>query len=295
MRALKTAGLATLTMLALTVQIAGACSLRAALAGQVSPNEVKHGAASVALQSESTGSQQGSFQWRKQLQSGRTVEIKGVNGFIHAEAASGSEVEVVAVKRAGKRGNPEDVRVEAVEHAEGVTICAVYPNVGGRTNNCEPVEGGRMNVRDNDVRVDFTVRVPSGIRFNGRTVNGEVEVRGLAGDVDVKTVNGDIEIATQGTARAKTVNGSINAFVGNANWNDKLEFATVNGGIDLSLPSNLSARVNAQTLNGEISSDFDMTMQGRISRREFSGLIGSGGRELDIKTVNGNIQLRRAS
>ena len=33
-----------------------------------------------------------------------------------------------------------------------------------------------MNVQNNDVRVHFTVQVPPGIRFAGRTVNGEVDV-----------------------------------------------------------------------------------------------------------------------
>ena len=67
-----------------------------------------------------------------------------------------------------------------MRHADGVTICAVYPNVDGRApNTCEP-GGGQMNVRDNDVSVNFTVRVPAGVRFSGNTVNGKVEAHNLA-------------------------------------------------------------------------------------------------------------------
>jgi DUF4097 and DUF4098 domain-containing protein YvlB len=57
----------------------------------------------------------------------------------------------------------------------------------------------------------------------------------------------------------------------------------------------MSAEVKAQTLNGDISSDFPITVMGRKSRRELNGTIGSGGRELSLKTVNGSIRLRRAS
>ena len=35
-----------------------------------------------------------------------------------------------------------------------------------------------MNVRDNDVTVTFTVHVPAGVRFAGRTVNGGDHGRG---------------------------------------------------------------------------------------------------------------------
>src|SRR2546422_4855498 len=62
-----------------------------------------------------------------------------------------------------------------------------------------------MNVRDNDVTVDFTVRVPAGVRFLGKTVNGEVEAAVGSSDVEAITVNGSIRISTTGYAEAQTV------------------------------------------------------------------------------------------
>jgi hypothetical protein len=239
--------------------------------------------------------EQGDFHWREPLAAGRRIEIKGVNGSVEAEPASGGEVEVTAVKRA-RRSNPEDVRIEVVRHDDGVTICAVYPNVDGREpNTCEPGRSGHMNVRDNDTSVNFTVRVPAGVRFNGSTVNGKVEANNLNADVDVSTVNGSVNVSTTGLARAKTVNGSIVAVMGRADWSDELEFKTVNGGIDVSFPASLSAQVEAKTLNGDISSDFPMTVTGTFSKRRLTGAIGGGGRDLRLETVNGSVQIRRAS
>src|SRR5688572_15041514 len=78
------------------------------------------------------------FQWRGAVAQGRTIEIKGINGDVRAEPAGGNEVEVVAEKRA-RRDNPDSVRIEAVPHAGGVTICAVYPSRDGqRPNECAP-------------------------------------------------------------------------------------------------------------------------------------------------------------
>ena len=234
------------------------------------------------------------FRWREPLAAGRTIEIRGINGSVSAEPATGGEAEVVAVKRA-RRSDPDEVRIEVVRHAEGVLICAVYPNPGGEPNTCEP-NNSRSHVHDNDTNVNFTVRVPAGVNFNGRTVNGKVEAERLGADVDVKTVNGSINVSTTGLARAQTVNGSITAVLGNANWPDGLQFKTVNGGIDLTLPASLSARVEAKTLNGEITTDFPMTVTGSFSRRRLSGTVGGGGdRQLILETVNGSVQIRRAS
>lgn len=240
--------------------------------------------------------QQGAeFRWREPLAAGRVVEIKGVNGNIDAKPAAGGEVEVVAVKRA-RRSDPDEVRVEVVRHAEGVTICAVYPNVEGQpANTCAPGNAGRMSTRNNDTSVNFTVRVPAGVRLTARTVNGKVEANNLSADVAAKTVNGSINVSTAGLARAETVNGSITVQMGRADWRDELEFKTVNGAIDLSVPASLSAQVEAKTVNGEISTDFPVTVSGGLSRRRLTGTIGGGGRDLRLETVNGSVHIRRAS
>ena len=68
--------------------------------------------------------------WKGTIAQGGVIEIKGVNGDITAAPASGGEVEVAAVMR-GRRSNPADVRLDIVQHGDGVTICAVYPSPDG--------------------------------------------------------------------------------------------------------------------------------------------------------------------
>lgn len=234
-----------------------------------------------------------SFRWQGRVAAGQAIEVKGVNGGIEAEPGSGSEVEVRAVKRA-RRSNPDSVEVRVVEHGGGVTICAVYPTPPGeRSNECAPGEGGRMSTRDNDVQVDFVVRVPPGVNFIGRTVNGGIEARGLPGDAEAHTVNGGVTVEAAGHTVGRTVNGSIDARMGRADWTGDAKFATVNGAITLSLPAEAGAEVDARTVNGGIETDFPLQVTGRVSRRRMSGTIGGGGRKLTMETVNGGIHLRR--
>jgi hypothetical protein len=235
---------------------------------------------------------QDEFRWAGKVAAGQAIEIKGVNGGITAAGSAGGDVEVTAVKK-GRRSDPTEVKVEVVEHAGGVTICAVYPS-DGTPNQCVPGQGGRMRVHDNDVNVEFRVSVPAGVRFVGRTVNGGIEASGLKADAEAHTVNGGVELDSTGTARAETVNGGITARLGRADWEGTLKLETVNGGIDVTLPDGLSANVHASTVNGDISTDFPLTVTGKIARRKLEGTVGSGGRLLEMKTVNGAIELKKA-
>ena len=249
-------------------------------------------AAAVAASTASAATED--FSWEGRVAPGQAVEIKGINGDVGAGPASGDRVEVTAVKK-GRRSDPASVQVKVVEHSGGVTICAVYPSAAGRRpNECQPGEGGHLGANDNDVSVRFTVRVPAGVRFVGRTVNGEIAAEGLSGDVQATTVNGGVRLSTAGQAEAETVNGSITAAIGQANGSEALSFKTVNGSIVVELPASASADLRAATVNGGIQSDFPLHGPTRISKRSLSGTIGSGGRRLALDTVNGSIRIRRA-
>jgi len=235
--------------------------------------------------------QRDDFQWRGRIAAGKTLEIIGVNGSIDARAGSG-EVSVTAVKGA-RRSDPDDVKIEVVEHAGGVTICAVYPSRRDRENECAAGGKGRNDTRNNDTYVNWTIRVPEGVRFAGRTVNGEVTARGLTAPAEAHSVNGSVTLETTSWGEATTVNGSIDARLGRASWNGDLEFSTVNGSITIDLPDSPDLEVDASTVNGSMNTDFPLTIRGRWGPRRMSGTIGQGGRSLSLSSVNGNMSLRR--
>jgi hypothetical protein len=227
----------------------------------------------------------GTFHWSGHVPAGQLIEVRGVNGSIHAQPASGESVDVIAYKN-GIAFDPGDVQVKVVERDGGVIICAVYP-AASEESDC--VNGG--NPLSNDVSVDFTVSVPRGVRFVGRTVNGGVEARSLQADTELHTVNGDVVLSTAGAAQGETVNGSIVASLGRID--SPLKFSTVNGAITVDVPSSAGARVHAKTINGGIHTNFPLAVRGRFPSKHVDGDIGRGGPELRIATVNGNINLRQ--
>lgn len=233
------------------------------------------------------------FRWQGAIAAGRTIEIKGVNGAIQATGTSGRQVEVVATRR-GRRSAPETVEIKTLEHEGGITICALYPSRdSGRPNECLAGDKGRINAKNNDVSVEFVVKVPAGVRFAAHTVNGAIDASGLTADVEAETVNGSVTVQTSGFARAETVNGSVQATMGRADWSSDLAIKTVNGSIDVTLPSTASTTVDAETVNGRIETEFAVG-GGQATKRRLTGTIGGGGRGLSLETVNGSIQISQA-
>jgi hypothetical protein len=256
------------------------------------------------------------FRWSGRLARGQEIEIRGIVGDVRAELTSGDRVEVVGRRSGDDAGR---VQIEVVERGGGVIICALYPMRGEdhvRSNHdnddCGRADGEHGEIDADDARIDFTVRVPAGVKFATKIISGDVYATSLRSDVDVATVSGSVRVSTTGTARAATVSGDVNATFG-ATDGDEMEFATVSGDVVLRLAGNVGAQVSAQTLTGRIDSDFDLDMGSmtgddddededddggihvnvRIGRQA-TGTIGRGGPELSVNTVSGNIRLERA-
>ena len=128
-----------------------------------------------------------------------------------------------------------------------------------------------------------------------KTSNGRVHAEGVKGTLEAETSNGGINVhLTKAEAgrpvKLDTSNGSIELTVDSANQNDVFA-STSNAGITVHMPPSIGARLRAHTSNGSISSDFEVQVQGQISKHSLEGTIGSGGPVLDLSTSNGGIHL----
>lgn len=237
----------------------------------------------------------GDWSWSGSVAAGKTFEIRNINGDVHVGAASGDKVEVSAVKRA-RRGDINSVEIRVVEDADGTTICTVYPNQADNPG-CSTSSNRRRHhdyEENNDVEVEFTVKLPARVQLMARTVNGSVDALGLGSDADVQSVNGDVEVETKGSAEASTVNGSVRATVGRAQWTGSAKFSSVNGDVIVLVPGTPNLDIDASTVNGDITSDFPMTITGRLRKQQLHGRIGNGGQSVSMTTVNGSVSLKKS-
>ena len=156
------------------------------------------------------------------------------------------------------------------------------------------------------VHMDFQVRVPERISLRLSSVNeGHVTVENVIGGFRVRNVNGEITMKNVGgSGEAKTVNGPVKVSF-RENPRETSEFSTINGDVELVFPKRPDADFHFKTMNGEVSSDFVMTAlpavpavaerkNGRFvyrSERYTGGRVGSGGPDLTLENLNGDIRI----
>jgi hypothetical protein len=224
------------------------------------------------------------FHWNGSLSHGQTIEVKGFRGHIDAEQTDGEAV-VDAVKQGdGVPASSVEIKVEKSD--SGVKIVAVYPK--GKDPD------------DVKVRVDYKVKVPKSVKFIGRTEIGDVTTQRLDAPVEAYTAIGNLDIATSSYAQGRTVNGKIKAVMGQTDWSGTLSFVSVNGDITIKLPSRADVKLTAESKIGRFDTDLFPTdgNGGRYGARplpgtDMSGTLGRGGRNLKVRTINGNISLLR--
>jgi hypothetical protein len=233
--------------------------------------------------------------WGDRIDAGRWVRASNVNGRITVRQGTGNRVEVTAVKR-WRRGDPASVRIETKKVGDDIQICALY----GEQETCNERRndrrwGNRYDNDDNDVSVDFTILLPRDVRLQTTTVNGSLQISGATSDVEAATVNGELEVETGGgPLTASTVNGSIRARITGVAATRSMSFTTVNGSVIAELPATAGADVEMTTVNGELRSDFDMSVRGRLDPHNLNVHVGApGGPRIRLTTVNGNVELRK--
>lgn len=142
--------------------------------------------------------------------------------------------------------------------------------------------------------VSWEVWVPRQTNLDAETMNGSVSVEGVEGRMDLRAQNGSISLReVSGDVRGQTSNGSVNALLdGNAWKGEGLDLTTSNGSVNLEIPKSYNARLETGTVNGGMSIDFPITVQGFIGRR-ITTTLGSGGPRVRAVTTNGGVRIRQ--
>jgi len=237
-----------------------------------------------------------SFHWQAKLAPGQTLEVIDTNGGIDASGSRDDTSQVEGTKH-GHGDELKEAYVEVVEYSDGVTICAVYARTPapGRCHRGGVQSEDRGSFWHNSrARVAFSLKVARGVNVKTTTTNGDIHAREMNSVVDATTTNGSVEIWTSEWASGRSTNGHMEIAMGKAGWNGELTVATTNGGLNVTLPASAAFQLRASTTNGNIRTDFPVTVEGTFGPKNVSGTVGGGGRELRLATTNGGIEIRKS-
>jgi DUF4097 and DUF4098 domain-containing protein YvlB len=212
------------------------------------------------------------------LSSNGRVSLENVNGNVTITGWDRNEVQIDAVKKANEQQKLAEARIEVDASSDFVRIKTKYPD--HRTNN-------------NPATVTYQLHVPGAARLdNIDLVNGSLDISGVSGDLKTSLVNGKANIEDlSGSADISTVNGTINVAFRSLDSAKDIRLKSVNGAISLGLPPSPNADLTVSTVNGGITTDFPLQVQGKFMGRHIDGKLGSGGTRIAISNVNGSVHI----
>jgi DUF4097 and DUF4098 domain-containing protein YvlB len=145
--------------------------------------------------------------------------------------------------------------------------------------------------------VSYEVFVPQATNLKLNTHNGGIHISDVRGKMDFTTTNGGVHLSRiAGDVNGSTTNGGLHIqLVGTGSEGNQMNVRTQNGGVHLAVPSQYSARIQAETVNGGVHSDFPMPSQspGERRPRNLDINLGSGGSLIHLSTTNGGVHVQR--
>lgn len=158
--------------------------------------------------------------------------------------------------------------------------------------------------------VNLEIEVPMKTNLVISIVNGGgVRVDGLDSEMEINTVEGPITLANVGgSIVAHAVDGRITATILRAAPQAPMAFTSLNGDVDVTLPSAIKANLRLRSDQGDVFTDFDVRVvagaqanrternDGRVRfevNRSIYGTVNGGGPDFEMRTFDGNVYVRK--
>src|SRR5262245_21559453 len=229
------------------------------------------------------------------------IDVSLVSGSITVRGTNRKDLAVTArpdADRPGRRYDADASGMRRIPQAAGFKI----------TEEANRVKVGSDNPNRH---LSFEIEAPAHSNVKLSTVNGgEILVENIDGEIDVSNTNGGITLnGVSGSVNAGTTNGSVRASMTRVTAQKEMSFRSLNGAIDVTLPSTTKANLRMRSDHGDVYSDFDVQLapapavvtenrdsngRYRVSRnRSIVGSINGGGPEFELRTFNSNVYVRK--
>jgi len=189
------------------------------------------------------------------------IHLENAAGSVQIDAWSKSVIDLSATKSANTLEALRNVQIDVRTESDGIFITTKYAGASH--------EGG----------VSYVLTVPA---------NSSLDVRNGAGSVGITGVRGSVAVTTQA--------GSITATLGTVAGSRSVVLGATTGSIRLFVGAGSSARVQARSSVGSVSTGFpgvSVTRENVVGATG-SGKIGAGSATIRLTTTTGSIALQHA-
>jgi hypothetical protein len=187
----------------------------------------------------------------------RKLVVDGVVGGVTVKAYEGKEAVVEYTPRGPfanfnpRSAAPPPAGMHRIGGVRGLEVTEQENVV--RVNSNSFVTGGTDVVIQVPAETSVTVNAFAGGAVTVDGISGEIEATNMAGPVTI--------INASGSVVAHSMTGKITVALNKVMPDKSMSFSTMNGDIDVTLPADTKARLKMKTDNGDIYTDFDVTLE----------------------------------
>lgn len=231
------------------------------------------------------------------------IEITNLLGEVSLQNASGNAIVIES-----------DFNLEKPDRAEGLKLLGSAEdntdlgiNVS-EENGVISIQGATRQVRD----YKYKVLIPSGMAVNldygSPFAKDDVIVDSFTGSLEIKTLNANVKITkSSGPFTINTISGDLEISFDKINQSEPTSLASVNGIIDVTIPTSDKANIEISTINGNVYNNLDLKAVAKEKKEDrhaygmdairmqggTSYTLNGGGQKVFLKSISGNIYLRK--
>ena len=230
------------------------------------------------------------------------VEITNLLGEVSLQNASGNAIVIES-----------DFSLEKPERANGLKLLgAAEDNTDLGINVSEEngvivIQGATRQVRDYKYKISIPAGMAVNLDYNSPFAKNDISVDSFSGSLEIKTLNANVKITkSSGPFTINTISGNIEVVLDKLSQNEPTSLATINGYVDITMPASDKANFEINTINGNVYNNLDV--KGTAKEKDKDKLaygmdvmrmssnsctLNGGGQKVFLKTISGNIYLRK--
>ncbi len=221
--------------------------------------------------------------------------IENLSSDIVIEGTSGTEIKI---ESKNYKGLPEKAKGLKPLSATGPENTGVGLSIKQEGNTISL--SGAHREADN---ADYVMYLPKNLRvkldYNSWQA-GDVVIKNMAGEIEAKSQVGDLEfIDVTGPIVAHTLSSDLEVTFTSLSSTSPTSLSSTSGDIDVTFPPSVKGTFKMSTVSGGVYTgfDFDFGEDAKLSRvggQNATGKLNGGGVEVSLKTVSGDIYIRKA-
>ncbi len=212
------------------------------------------------------------------------IRLEAVHGNIEIEGRDDiNSVTVIAQKWAladsleDAEANMNNLEILVTDQIDEVLIQTIQPE----------------NILRRRYLVDYHIILPSALETEVTLINGDISVLNVQNRLKVDSENGNVSLVNIISAGVVVSlgNGSIDSTMV-LPLDGEIRMSTINGNIDLSIPTSTSAEFAASVNNGLVRI-FNLEIDAVVRTNQLvTGTLGAGEGLIDLGSINGNISVK---